>query len=177
MSGPNAPPARSRLDPDNGNTASPSWLERPGWAPEEREITALVRRTTRLPTLGYALVGDILLYRGRGGTPSEADWDAWLDRVAVPDFAKLLVFTTGDVPSAGQRARLADRWKRVSRPNPRLAIVTDSAIVRAVAGAIYWIMGGTGPRFFAPAEITDAVAWLGGQSVASEVESLLSALG
>jgi hypothetical protein len=140
-------------------------------------MTAVVRTGTRLPTLGYGLVGDILLYRSRGESPSDADWESWLERVAVPDFAKLLVYTTDGVPRAGQRARLADRWRRTGRPHPQLVIVTDAALVRAVAGAIYWLIGGTGgPRFFAPEEIAQAVASLGRQTAASEVESLLRAL-
>ena len=179
MSAPSASPARLHLRAVSGDAASsPSRFERRAWGKEDGEITGVVRRaTTLLPTLGYALVGDLLLYRSRGESPSDADWDSWLERVAVPDFANLLVYTTGGVPSAGQRSRLADRWKRGGRPNPHIAIVTDAALVRAVAGAISWLIGGMGgPRFFAPEEIAQAVASLGGQTAASEVESLLRAL-
>jgi hypothetical protein len=79
----------------------------------------------------------LLLARQNAETPTEAEWDQFLDllRAARPQFeqVKILVATEGGGPSALQRKRLE---KTLAGKRVRVAVVSDSVKVRFITSMI-----------------------------------------
>lgn len=118
---------------------------------------------TFLPTLAFGRVGPLLCLcylRHRG--PSDADWNVWLDRLRDTDFHALLIsspFEGG--PNSKQRRLVAEYWKGSGRLPPRVARLTASPITRGAFTALSWLIPHLPMRAFGPAEIPEALAWLG----------------
>lgn len=88
-------------------------------------------------SLAVANVGSLLLLRENQHTPTDADWDAFLEILILnrPNFPQLriLVATDGGGPSPTQIKRLA---KALGGRSVRVAVVTDSTRVRFIASTI-----------------------------------------
>lgn len=126
-----------------------------------------------LPTLGFALVRDTLIYCSRADEASHEDWDRWLGRLAASDFSKLLIFAAHSPPNAKQRASVAAFWKKSGRATPITAIVSDSVVTRASVTVFQWLLQDTSARSFRARELGEALAWLGTSASVADVTSLL----
>ncbi len=116
-----------------------------------------------LPTLAFARIGDTLFlcYTHRDG-PSDRDWAAWLDRLAIDDFDKLLVSSPVEAgPNTRQRRGVGEYWKGSARSRLRIARLTASPVARGAFTALSWLLSDHTMRAFAPAELPEALAWLG----------------
>lgn len=131
-------------------------------------------------SLGFARVGTMLVlsYRQRQG-PSDADWRAWMDRLRVRNFDKLLVSSPFDIvgPNAGQRRAIAEYWNHASGARPRVARLTDSRVVAGAYTALGWVLQDVGMRVFARGDLPAALEWLGSSANATAVSTLLFELG
>jgi len=118
---------------------------------------------TILPTLAFARIGDTLFlcYTHREG-PSDRDWATWLDRLAIDDFDKLLVSSPVEAgPNTRQRRIVGEYWKGSVRSRLRIARLTASPVARGAFTALSWLLSDHRMRAFAPAELPEALAWLG----------------
>jgi hypothetical protein len=111
-------------------------------------------------SLAVASVGSMLLARENEHTPTDADWNAFLDLLILnrPHFPqlKILVATDGGGPSAGQIKRLG---KALGGGNVRVAVVTDKIRVRFIVSAIALLNSKI--KSFARAELHNAYEHLG----------------
>jgi len=117
---------------------------------------------TILPTLSFARIGDTLFlcYTHREG-PSDRDWAAWLDRLAIDDFDKLLVSSPVEAgPNTRQRRVVGEYWKGSARSRLWIARLTASPVARGAFTALSWLLSDHTMRAFAPAELPEALAWL-----------------
>jgi hypothetical protein len=133
---------------------------------------------TRLPTLAHALVEDmvVLCYTHRNG-PSDRDWAAWLERLAIDDFDKLLVSSLVDSgPNILQRRVVGEYWKGTTRSRLRIARLAISPLARGEFTALSWLLSDLTMRVFAPADLPEALAWLGTSVVPSTASLVLSRL-
>jgi hypothetical protein len=115
------------------------------------------------PTLAFARIGDTLFlcYTHREG-PSDRDWATWLDRLAIDDFDKLLVSSPVEAgPSIIQRRVVGEYWKGSVRSRLRIARLTASPVARGAFTALSWLLSDHVMRAFAPAELPEALTWLG----------------
>jgi hypothetical protein len=131
-------------------------------------------------SLAFARVGAMLVlsYRHRQG-PSDTDWRAWMERLRVRDFDKLLVSSPFDVigPNAGQRRAIAEYWNHTRGARPRVARLTDSRLVAGAYTALGWVLEDLQMRVFTRSDLPAALAWLGSEANAKAVSALLFELG
>jgi hypothetical protein len=131
-----------------------------------------------LPTLAFARIGDTLFlcYTNREG-PSDGDWAAWLDRLAIDDFGKLLVSSPVEAgPNTRQRRVVGEYWKGSARSRLRIARLTASPTARGAFTALSWLLSDHTMRAFAPAELPEALAWLGSSVLPGTASSVLHRL-
>jgi hypothetical protein len=134
-----------------------------------------VEPVTILPTLAFAKIGDTLFlcYLRRQG-PSDLDWTAWLERLRIPDFDKLLVSSPVDAgPNSKQRQRVAEHWKSNGRSMPKVARLTASPVTRGAFTALSWLLSNFAMRAFAPDDLVEALAWLGSSARPGAASTLL----
>lgn len=113
------------------------------------------------PGLGMAICGERF---------TEADWDAYVEcwRTTIgPRIASeksgFLIFAPDDGPSAKQRAQLSGDVQIAAcmKQCTRLALVTDSVMVRGAVTAMNWLSGaGSTSRTFSPSQLDSAMKWL-----------------
>jgi hypothetical protein len=133
-------------------------------------------RLTVLPSLGFARIRETLVFSSRSNGAAgltQSDWDAWIRRLAIPDFTKLLVSAEHASPDAKKRAMVAEYWKKSGRPIPRTAMLSSSAFARSMLTAFVWLLGDAELKSFSPKEIADALRWLGSSATAEEASSLV----
>jgi hypothetical protein len=110
-------------------------------------------------SLAVASVGSMLLVRENEHTPTDHDWNVFLDLLSLnrPNFPQLriLVATDGGGPSAAQIKRLG---KALAGGNVRVAVVTDKIRVRFIVSAIALLNSKI--KTFACSEILGAYAHL-----------------
>lgn len=94
-------------------------------------------------------------------TPSDADWDAYLQEVkAARDSLKgVLVYSESAGPTASQRAR-ANATYADAKANSRTAIMSGSRLVRGVVTAMSWTLADN-IKAFSTMEFNEAVTYLG----------------
>lgn len=136
-------------------------------------------------TLSFSVVDDVLLIAHGTEPPTDAEWDQLvslsLDLYRTRQLDRTLATSDGGAPTAAQRHRFDLRVREViavsGTPRVRIAIMSRSPFVRAVVTASTvleqgWVarvargMLGEGEssriyRAFSPAEIMQAIAWLG----------------
>lgn len=99
-------------------------------------------------------------------SPSEADWDAYVafltENFDETSPTKVVVYTRSPPPSALQRRKLMDAVKPLAK-RLRVAILTDSNLVRGVVTALSWVGGQY--TAFAPDQLVEAIASLGIEGV------------
>ncbi len=129
-----------------------------------------------LPSLGFARIRETLVFCSRPNGAeglTQSDWDAWIRRLAIPDFTKLLVSAEHASPDAKKRAMVAAFWKKSGRPVPRTVMLSSSALARSVFTAFVWLLGDGELKSFSPKEIEDALRWLGSSATAEEAARLV----
>lgn len=91
-------------------------------------------------SLAVRSVGSMLVLRENKDTPSDMEWDAFLDHLVKNrtnlDALKILVLTDGGGPNAAQRKRLE---AALDGRSVRVAVVTDSPKARFIASAITFL--------------------------------------
>lgn len=107
--------------------------------------------------------------------PGQWDDAEWLDFLlmcdrasklpGVPQAKSSLTVTVGAMPTTAQRKQSAEHNKGVEGQLKRIAMLTDSALVRGVLTAFGWLMPGPKLSSFSMTEEDAAFAWL------SEVDS------
>lgn len=121
-------------------------------------------------------VGHTLVFCARGDDhATDADVDAWMIRVARGDCTGILLHVRGGTPDARQRARLAEFWDDLPAPRPRFAMLTDSALVRAVATALGWISQ-LRVQSFAADNLAGALTYLEEATPIERVREVIAAL-
>jgi hypothetical protein len=124
---------------------------------------ASAMEVTLLPTLAFARIGDTLFlcYTHREG-PSDRDWATWLERLAIDDFDKLLVSSPVEAgPNTRQRRVVGEYWKSSARTRLRIARLVVSPVARGAFTALSWLLSDHTMRAFDPAELPEALTWLG----------------
>jgi len=98
--------------------------------------------------------------------PAEDEWDAYIafltQNFDQASRVKFIVYTRSPPPSAVQRRKAMDAVKPLAK-RLRVAILTDSNLVRGVVTALSWVGGQY--NAFAPDQLLDAVASLGIEGV------------
>jgi hypothetical protein len=122
-------------------------------------------------TMASEAVGNIYVVAQARENPHDAEWDSNVERQAslVPDGLRVLVWSEGGGPDAKQRARLAER---LAGYQPLTAILTPSAMARAIGVAISWVNPSV--RMFPPEALAMALAHL--QTTPAERASLEACL-
>jgi hypothetical protein len=118
----------------------------------------------------FTRVDDLLLLctQGEGDVPAR-DFDAWIERLGVNDFSRILIHDRGGQPSARQRQRIAEFWKSSGRPHPRVALLTNSAVMRYLMTALEWILNAP-TRCLPLDQVDQALAYLEFKGSAAQVE-------
>jgi hypothetical protein len=98
--------------------------------------------------------------------PAEDEWDAYVAFLTQgfdqTSQVRVIVYTRSPPPSAIQRRKLMDAVKPLAK-RLRVAILTDSNLVRGVVTALSWVGGQY--TAFAPEQLLDAVTSLGIEGV------------
>ena len=123
----------------------------------------------------FAAHGRVFLLVHGTDAPSDAAWERYVEALMRADrkdgALKILVFTEGGSPNAGQRARL----ETTTRKGDLTAVVSGAAFPRFVVSLI--ALMNRGIRSFAPADVAGALDFLGlsqeeRAAVAVELETL-----
>lgn len=130
-----------------------------------------------LTSLGYALLGDLLILCTSDAPPSDEDWNEWIARSTKIDYRALLIFSAGGSPNPKQRRRLSDAVDKLPGPRQPVALLTDSLLVRSIATAFSWLLGGKQPLRVVPTEaLAEALAWQGIALNAAVVQEMIDRL-
>jgi hypothetical protein len=117
---------------------------------------------TVLSAIAFAAVGELLILCYSTASPSDAEWDVWIEREKRMAHRAVLVSTEGGSPNARQRARVAEATDTKGATRPPLALLTDSAAIRSIMTAFGWILGKHQPmKAFPRSALDEAMAWLG----------------
>jgi hypothetical protein len=116
--------------------------------------------------LQYGREGTLLFLVSAASAWSDQSWTEMLEGTLAMERSMgspaLLVFTyfPDGMPTASQR-RMSVETTQKSRLADRVAVLTDSAIVRGGFTAIQWVLGKqTDNKAFRPTEVQAAIAWL-----------------
>jgi hypothetical protein len=111
-------------------------------------------------TLRYELAGTLLVLVHGERSPADTDWDDYTDalRAHAHEITGVLVATDGAGPDGRQRVKLNDLVRQRGGSFPT-AVVTGSVVARGIVTALGWFNPKL--RAFAPAELADAVVYLG----------------
>lgn len=98
---------------------------------------------------------------------SDEGWDDYVmsgyqltKKFGMPPKVSMAMFTEG-FPSAYQRGRLASHLKKHGVPPlVRVAVLTDSALIRGAMTAFGWIMPRTSMRAFEVEDVSGCLQWL-----------------
>lgn len=109
----------------------------------------------------FGRVGDTLVMCTQGDHgPPDAEVERYLERLTIPDFSAILLHTRGGHPTPKQRARIAAFWEASGRTVPRVAVLDDSRVARAVLTAMQWIMRTLNIKAFPSDAVVSALQWL-----------------
>jgi len=117
-----------------------------------------------MQTIAYELVGNCFVLVVGRNNPADLEWDKYLSFVQghlKPGSSPVtLVSSSGGGPTPAQRERLNKMTKTVGvEKTLKVAVLTESAIVRGIATALSWFVSGY--KAFPPDEIGDALDFLG----------------
>jgi hypothetical protein len=125
-----------------------------------------------LRELAYARVEDVLILCTAGDTPDE-DLTTFLNRLATRDYLHLMVVSRNNAAlSSKQRSRVADVVKTV---NPKVVMLSNSAVARCVATGIAWLAGNPF-KAMAIHEHKEALAFFGSKASPNEIARTIDAL-
>lgn len=117
-----------------------------------------------MKTMGYDVIGELLITVHTTAPPIEAEWKPYVAALAelvqnTKDHSKIrnIVFTDGGAPDSLQRKVVNDI--AASRPPVPTAVVSGSTMVRSVVTALAWF----NPKIkaFSPRQIDEAYRYLG----------------
>lgn len=129
-----------------------------------------------MKTIAYALVEGVCINVHDHVPPGEEEWDGYMAfrRQHQPEIRGILVVSEGGRPSAKQREQLRDVL--AEGPVPRVAIITQSQLVRNTAGLLTWFFKDK-VRILLPRELGKAFEFLGVDPRRAErVHSILESL-
>ncbi len=111
-------------------------------------------------TMAYRLVGEISLLVHSTRAPSDHEYDGYLEFIATlpPQIRRSMVVTPGPGPNARQRAKTNEVLKARKQMDAKVAVVTDSTMVRGIVTALSWFNREI--RVFSMAKIHDALRYL-----------------
>lgn len=111
-------------------------------------------------TIAYALVDGVCINVHNHVPPREEEWDVYMEfrRQHQAEIRGILVLSEGGRPSAKQREQLRDVLSE--GPAPRVAIITQSQLVRNTAGLLTWFFKDK-VRILLPRELGQAFEFLG----------------
>ena len=115
-------------------------------------------------TMAFRYSDGLLLVAHSAQSPSEADWAEYLrycEHEMPRSCRRTLVLTRGGGPDAAQRKRVQTLIERISQGQTeplRVAVVTDSTLVRGIVTALNWFNPHT--RAFASAALPEALRYL-----------------
>lgn len=97
--------------------------------------------------ISFQMVGQVGLTVSCPTGYDDKDWEAYIQqarhvRSAGGVIRGVLNFTPSQGPSASQRKRLTDELKEELKPVVRVAVLSDSALLRGVITAMSWFVGG-----------------------------------
>jgi len=114
----------------------------------------------------YSCVIDDLTVNVNGPEPFvDADWEAYalwtesLIKRGVP-VKGALTFSPFQSPNAAQRDRLRRSLQHGVQGSPRVAVLSDSAMVRGAMTALSWFVKSVHAKGFRPMESDEAMKWL-----------------
>jgi serine/threonine protein kinase len=139
------------------------WLGKPG--------EGVVAHVGADGTAAWASVSDWSIYAGGTQTPTDRDWNAYLEwlapRCPSGEIVRSLVLDPGSGPSPSQRSRLTTVTSRCA---VRAAVLAPSAVIRGIVTALNWFKSDS-YRAFSPSELREAIVYLGATGdVAAELE-------
>jgi hypothetical protein len=108
----------------------------------------------------HKLANNVLTVYYTGETVSDEEWSLFFESVDrhLPEFEAMVVLMAGGAPNAKQRDYAARFWRAKPR-KPTVAVLTASPYVKAIAGAIGWLVGFR-IRAFAPEDFDGAFSYL-----------------
>jgi hypothetical protein len=117
-----------------------------------------------MKTLAFDRIGPCFVLAVGSRSPSDTDWDAYLDFVKESIGARkaplTLVSSKGGGPTPAQRQRLNDVTKSLNvEKTLKVAVLTQSPVVRGIATALSWFVQGY--KAFAPSDLGAALDFLG----------------
>lgn len=127
-------------------------------------------------TIAYALIDGVCINVHNHVPPRAEEWDVYLEfrRQHQAEIRGILVLSEGGRPSAKQREQLRDVLSE--GPVPRVAIITQSQLVRNTAGLLTWFFKDR-VRILMPREMDKAFEFLGvGPKNAERLHATISAL-
>jgi hypothetical protein len=113
-----------------------------------------------MKTIAYALVEGVCINVHNHVPPSDEEWSVYMEfrRQHQPEIRGILVLSEGGRPSAKQREQLRDVL--AEGPVPKVAIITQSQLVRNTAGLLTWFFKDK-VRILLPRELGKAFELLG----------------
>jgi len=114
-----------------------------------------------LKTMAFTRVGDLLVLCHSSASPSDQEWNSWLERTRGNQHRGMLALTEGGSPNSAQRARVAEIVLTQEQPPP-FVLLTDSTVMRSVMTAFLWLIGSKQPmKALAPSALDEALTWMG----------------
>lgn len=112
-------------------------------------------------TMRFGLIGRAHVVLHRDAAPDPAEWDAYMKSLAasLPMIKCVFVYTRGGGPNPKQRKQITDLYQ--SRPpQPTVAVITPSTIVRAVVTAVN-LFAPKPLKMFSSTQLGEAFSFLG----------------
>jgi len=108
-------------------------------------------------SLDFGKSGQTLVVVHSAETPTDAEWDAWVERMAQRDYKNILISSLGGGPNARQRRKTNKFWQNTQIP--RFALVTTSRFVLAVVKAFNWFLDDQ-LKPFPPSQMREALDYI-----------------
>ena len=110
-----------------------------------------------MQTMIFECVEKVLIVAHGTRAPLDEEWEAWMARMGRLDYDCVLILTDGAAPTPKQRSATNAFWE--GKEKPKMAVLSESALVRGAIFAFYYLFKG-GMRPFAPAHMNDALAFM-----------------
>ena len=143
--------------------------------PRTRRVSEAGR--TVLSRWAFCRVDDTLVLCTQGDRePPDEEVELYLKRLDTADFSAILLHSRGGHPTPKQRSRIADYWNTCGRPVPRIAVLTDAVVARAVLKAMEWVMRTLTTKVFAGDAVDAALQWLHAEAPAPSVAAAIAGM-
>lgn len=88
--------------------------------------------------LKFGKSGQTLVIVHSAESPTDLEWDVWIERMGQDDYKNILISSLGGGPTAKQRRKTNKFWR--GRRLPRFAVVTTSRFVVGTVAAFNWFL-------------------------------------